>query len=424
MAASIDTNTNRNEPSKLDSVSHPYVVFLGLAGMMTFISTVCMGLRFASRRLALSTSWDDWTCFGSLVFAYGFLVCTGLAATVGRAGHHAWEFDAETFVKYSQIQLATNVLYTASISLSKISILLLYRRLFYIVDSFCACTWVVGGFVVAFFFASTFGLVFSFSPVEAQWKFWLPHSTINLKRFWLSMSIVNLLLDVVVLSMPQARVWKLRQTMKRKMSLSAVFLLGGLVCIASILRIASIDSIDLNDLTCKLVVIKGEKQSHAHETPRKRPLTTHMLLDALTLPEIWSLIEMDLSIICACLPTFPNVFRYWYDGTLPHLSRNSVSARASGPPLIDRLRLKRPVVGIGYADLEARKVLESSVIPNIQQSVGKDLGGHERRSHHPLTVLEPVHVHKDIEVLGSPSHSIEDALVCTKETFRNDVSKK
>ena len=89
-------------------------------------------------------------------------------------------------------------------------------------------TRVVGALLVGYFLAAEFGLVFAYSPVEAQWKIWLPHTSINNKMFWLAMAIINILLDVIILCLPQARVWQLHLSTYRKALISVVFMLGGL----------------------------------------------------------------------------------------------------------------------------------------------------------------------------------------------------
>ena len=85
-----------------DHVSHDYVVYLGVAGMMTLLATVCVVLRFISRKLTLFWYWDDWAILGALVFAYGYLVTTALAATVGGAGYSINQYSLPQLERYLQ----------------------------------------------------------------------------------------------------------------------------------------------------------------------------------------------------------------------------------------------------------------------------------------------------------------------------------
>lgn len=87
--------------------------------------------------------------------------------------------------------------------------MLFYCRIFTIDRSLRLWTRVVGGLLLGYFLAAEFGLIFRYSPVQAQWEVWLPSTSINDKAFWLSMGIANILLDLIILCLPQARVWKL-----------------------------------------------------------------------------------------------------------------------------------------------------------------------------------------------------------------------
>lgn len=86
-----------------DKISDSYAVCLGLTAMMTFLSTIAVICRFVSRRLTLSVKWDDWTCLGALVFAYGMLIDLALGATIGRAGYHIEDYSMRTLEKYVQV---------------------------------------------------------------------------------------------------------------------------------------------------------------------------------------------------------------------------------------------------------------------------------------------------------------------------------
>ncbi|KAJ5809696.1 uncharacterized protein N7503_001914, partial [Penicillium pulvis] len=79
--------------------------------------------------------------------------------------------------------LANEVIYNMSITLSKVSILLFYRRIFNL-----------GMF--------TTHPEFYPGPVEAQWKTWLPHTTIHAKDLWVAAGVINAILDLVILCLP------------------------------------------------------------------------------------------------------------------------------------------------------------------------------------------------------------------------------
>lgn len=82
--------------------------------------------------------------------------------------------------------------------------------------------------IVAQFFASVFGLIFSYNPVRAQWDRSIPHTMINTKPFYIVTAVANVLLDSAILGFAQIKVWGLHLDRKRKLLLSLVFLIGTL----------------------------------------------------------------------------------------------------------------------------------------------------------------------------------------------------
>ncbi|GKZ63770.1 hypothetical protein AnigIFM50267_000053 [Aspergillus niger] len=261
---------------------HLNVTFVSVTGVMTLLSTCLVALRFISRSLTLSIKLDDWFCLLALIFSYGLLCTTALVTTVGHAGIHIIQYkDPLVLERYFQITLADMVIYNVSVGLTKISILLFYRRIFSINKSFLFCNWVVTGLSAGACIAAVSGLIFSSDPVDAQWKFWEPSTTIHNKSFWIAMGAVNILLDVTILILPQPVVWRLKQTRRCRIMLSLVFSLGGFVCVTSIVRLVYMATIDVTDLTYTF-----------------------------TVPGIWTTVETNMSIICACLPMIPSLFKH------------------------------------------------------------------------------------------------------------------
>lgn len=106
--------------------------------------------------------------------------------------------------------------------------LLFYRRFFDVYDTFRVLSWVTGFFVFGSFISAVLCLIFTTSPVEAQWETWLPHTTIHAKDLWVAAGVINAILDVVILCLPQPLLWRLHLSPGRKVLVSGVFCLGGL----------------------------------------------------------------------------------------------------------------------------------------------------------------------------------------------------
>lgn len=122
--------------------------------------------------------------------------------------------------------MANYILYHASVSCTKISILFFLNRIF-VQRAFLMISRAIGLLVVGYLFAAVCE-IFAFNPIEAQWKPWIPHTTINTKAYWIALGTTNTIIEVTILCMPQPIVWKLQMSFQRKMLLSMLFLLGGL----------------------------------------------------------------------------------------------------------------------------------------------------------------------------------------------------
>ena len=132
-------------------------------------------------------------------------------------------------VTYWQILLATIFTYSLAITLVKISILLLYRRLFP-TSLFQTKTLIVGGLCIAWFLVSILVEFFqcrSFSMLFEYTKLF-GGSCINVRGYWWGVCASNIFLDLVVLCLPIHEVWKLQLPKQKKVMLSGVFTLGGL----------------------------------------------------------------------------------------------------------------------------------------------------------------------------------------------------
>jgi hypothetical protein len=64
--------------------------------------------------------------------------------------------------------------------------------------------------------------------------------------------VLSFIGDLVILALPIPMIWKLQIDTRRKIALNAMFLLGGFVCLTSILRFIALAHINVKDITCKL----------------------------------------------------------------------------------------------------------------------------------------------------------------------------
>lgn len=117
------------------------------------------------------------------------------------------------------------------------SVLFLYRRLFersqFRLVSLLLI--IVSGLWWA---AGTLVEIFNISPIPSYWNPNIPgRFLINYDDFWLSAMVTELVIEVIILGLPFSQIVTLQLCRRRKILLSVIFLLGGLVVITGIIRI-------------------------------------------------------------------------------------------------------------------------------------------------------------------------------------------
>ncbi|KAL8649176.1 MAG: hypothetical protein Q9226_005686 [Calogaya cf. arnoldii] len=162
----------------------------------------------------------------------------------------------------------------------KISILLLYRRIF-ATRRFQQATLLIGGLCVGWCIAAILADIFQCRPLHAAFDpdKLFTSQCLDLQAYYRGVTASNLILDLAVLAMPLCMVWQLKLNKKQKISLSGVFLLGGLVCVASLMRLLTTGNLQAQDFPYR---------------------ATNLYL--------WSQIEPAAAFICACIPTYRPLF--------------------------------------------------------------------------------------------------------------------
>ena len=125
--------------------------------------------------------------------------------------------------------MAGIVTYSLTITMVKLSILLLYRRIF-VTQGFKRTTIYIGLLCLTWFFIAIFMDLFQCDPFKAAFNAELlfTNHCINLQAFYWGITAANLTLDVILLYLPLHMVWGLQLPKRQKFALSGIFLLGGL----------------------------------------------------------------------------------------------------------------------------------------------------------------------------------------------------
>ena len=118
------------------------------------------------------------------------------------------------------------MLYALAITIAKISILLFYRRVFNTIVAFRYAIYVVGGFCLLWFMVVMLVSALQCQPVSYAWNKMVDGTCIDLRAMYYGFTISNMVLDVIINVMPVRLIWKLQLSIKKKILLTFIMLIG------------------------------------------------------------------------------------------------------------------------------------------------------------------------------------------------------
>lgn len=138
-------------------------------------------------------------------------------------------FDYTPHITYLKLSFITSILYFSMISAIKISILLMYRRIFSVDASFRLQSLLIGIVVSIFWLATTIATLTNCIPLKYSWiGLSNPAHCFNYNIFWMVTGALEVVIDTIILALPVRIVLGLQLSRKRRVLLLLIFLLGGL----------------------------------------------------------------------------------------------------------------------------------------------------------------------------------------------------
>lgn len=265
---------------------------------------------------------DDYTIILALVCTTSTLFMTIYAAKFG-SGQHVWAVtSASDFVTLLKLVYVEPWVYAASVTTTKASILLLYQRLFDAKTNtdmlYTGLRWIAMVLTAIYPIVMWIVMAVACRPISYYWEqyFGGTGTCINVTLFYLLFGVVNMINDIVILLVPIPIILRLNLSLRKKLSILGIMLLGSFVCVASIFRIYYLN-----------------KLAHALDT-------TWWLGPGFG----WSCIEPSVAIVSACLPTFAPLFRKNKGDGKSHSYQMSASAHQQ---LSDRANSRNAASSLG-----------------------------------------------------------------------------
>jgi hypothetical protein len=218
----------------------------------------------------------------------GLALSTALASRIYGFNRHTYDLTPTLAANSRKITLAMEVTYIASTGLTKISILLFYRRMAEgaVSTPFRTLVWVsivsVAGYIIATIiagFLSCIPLSAFWMQVDLQWAAThtkgVDYHCTNEPAMLLAASTISIAQDFLACGLPLLLFWKLQLPVRQKIALAAIFGVGFFLCITGCLRMYYIHKIFFETYD-----------------------VTWAAWDAWT----WTVVEAHMGIICASAP--------------------------------------------------------------------------------------------------------------------------
>ncbi|KAM7187827.1 integral membrane [Naviculisporaceae sp. PSN 640] len=285
--------------------------------VMTVATVVLVAVRFAIRsRSSIGLGIDDWLVLGTLFTSWRYNTNSITAVHKGGAGRHLVVNMLLGMERIEAVNLYLYIgeyLYFTLVAVIKASILAMYYRIFP-TRTMKWGVYILGVTVILWWIAIILVTIFQCQPVSKAYKPFMPTgSCLEKEQFFFGNSIPNVIQDVFILVLPAREVWRLQVSIRQKIAILGVFVLGFAVVIIGCIRLKSLlDLVHSEDFTGKPIAVAW----------------------------IWTIAEPFTGIIAACLPTLRPLLGFLF-------SRAFSTARSTGPTPGNTDNDGRTVITIG-----------------------------------------------------------------------------
>ncbi|EMF12270.1 uncharacterized protein SEPMUDRAFT_134154 [Sphaerulina musiva SO2202] len=307
--------------------------------------------RFAFRAPFLRGTgfgFDDWTIFlaALMIVPLNALIHDG---SLSGLGHDVWEVSFPHLTKILYLFWIGEFLYVWIMSISKISVILLYLRVWapdtrMRRDKFRMACFCMIIFLIVFPISLSLALGFECNPISYAWQGWDGEHTgscFNLNALILSAAGLNVIQDLIVCALPLPKLLAIPLPLAKKILAITIFLVGLFVTICSIIRLA-------------FLIKWGSTENRT------------WYYNSVT---IWSAIECNLAVFCACLPSIAGLVQRIYRASMGIDAATTVVASRCTEGRSTPMQMQRQqwheMSGVGVGEIETRKGLVDSRIETL-----------------------------------------------------------
>jgi fucose permease len=302
--------------------SHGKAVFI--VTTTTFVlASVFVLARLLSRFAVLrSRTLDDWFMILAWLIAFGLSFAIDYGTSKG-LGRHDSDIPPEWLPALRRSEYAFTILYNPALMATKTSILIFYLRLsrntqtaLRIASHITLAVVNVAGIVLTFLNAFQCDPVSAaYDPTQAKAK------CLSIVTLYLCSAPVNIITDLAILVLPIPVLTGVRLPQRQKSILVFTFALGIFVTIVDVVRIYYLQQASTDQFHAESRLGTGTDFAWAASTAF-----------------MWSAVEVNVGIICACIPTLKPLIKRILPSMITEHSRSNTSTEkeASSPTQIPR----------------------------------------------------------------------------------------
>ncbi|KAF3806854.1 hypothetical protein GCG54_00007104 [Colletotrichum gloeosporioides] len=243
------------------------------------LSFIAVSSRFISKIPSLNPAfpfgWDDWAILASMIVLVASDVGSQVLVSLG-FGQDIWTVAPDNITQILLIFFAEELFYSFVVAVTKLSVIIFYLRLFQ-ESWFRKACYGLFGITTMYGIGQILAIIFVCSPVSYNWTRWDGQHAgqcgkVNIMTF--VNGGTNIAIDLVLVILPVTQFITVSWTIRKKIGVSLIFLVGLFVTMSSCIRLATV----------------------AKFADTQNPTFDFKALS------IWSLVEMHASVICACMP--------------------------------------------------------------------------------------------------------------------------
>ncbi|KAI1806828.1 MFS general substrate transporter [Daldinia bambusicola] len=273
-------------------------VFAVTIATLVLTSCIVAARLFCRIRIVRSVTWDDYFIVIAWVIAVALSFAIDLGASKG-LGRHDQDIPDENWNTLRRSEYAFSVLYNPALMATKTSVLIFYLRLSKNTQKVLRlASWAVLVIVNLAGAVLTLINIFQCRPVQAAFDPYPDTSyCIPLLTEFICSAPVNVVTDLAILALPLPVLTSMRLPRRQKVILIFTFALGIFVTIVDVVRIYYLEQA-INQVSA---TISSNPEATFGDSSQFAWNASFSLM--------WSAVEVNVGIICACIPTLKPLVR-------------------------------------------------------------------------------------------------------------------